>query len=426
MATSTKPFGSIRKRSASRWGALCRGCALAILLALIFPTAVLAAQTVDQRTGKRLNAVQEFLMAEQYEEAEKILDGMTLTRLNAYERAIVFQMYGYIYAGREDYATAVDYFEKCLAEEAIVEQQAINMRFNIAQLYMALQRWDDALAALLKWFDEVEEANSNAYYVLAIAYYQKFTETEDPTYKKKALEPARKAVELATKPKQSWLQLLLALYLDDKQYEKSLPILEQLVSLYPKKSYWLQLSAIYGELERDDESLAAQQLAYTQGLLTKDKELRRFAQLFLYYDLPWRAAKVVKKGLEDEVIEEDSESLELLANALLAAREYESALGPLDRAASLAENGDLYVRLGQVYIQREEWEKASAALESALEKGELDDPCQSQVLLGITNYSQGKKGSARNWFQRARGDEKCEEQSARWLLHLQRESQQGG
>jgi tetratricopeptide (TPR) repeat protein len=426
MATSTASVGSVRKRPASRWGALCRGCALAILLALVFPTVALGAQTVDQRTGKRLNAVQEFLMEEQYDEAEKVLKSFVLTRLNEYERALVFQMFGYIYAGREDYATAVDYFEKCLAEEALPEESAVNLRFNIAQLYMATQRWDDALAALLRWFEEVEEPNSNAYYVLAIAYYQKFSETDDASYKKKALEPARKAVELASKPRQNWLQLLLALYLDEKMYDKSLPILEQLVTLYPKKSYWLQLSAIYGELGKDKESLAAQQLAYVQGMLTEDDELRRFAALYLYYDLPWRAAKVVERGLEDAVIEEDSESLELLANALLSAREYEAALGPLDRAASLAESGDLYVRLGQVYIQREEWAKASTALESALEKGDLDAPCQSQVLLGITNYSQGKKGTARNWFQRAGSDEKCEEQSARWLQHLQRESQQGG
>lgn len=426
MATSTTPFGSTRKRSASRWSALYRGCALAFLLALAVPTAVFAAHTVDQRTAKRLNAASDFIQAEQYDEAEKILKGMTLTRLNPYERAVVYQMWGYLSAGREDYASAAGYFQKCLAEEAMPEQTAINMRFNIAQFHMALQRWDDALAALLQWFQEVEEPNSNAYYVLAIAYYQKSVEDEDPTYKEKALVPAKKAVELSTTPKQNWLQLLLALYLENKNYEASLPVLEQLVSLYPKKSYWLQLSAIYGELGKDKQSLAAQQLAYAQGLLTKDKELRRFAQLYLYYDLPWRAAKVVEKGIEEEAIEEDSESLELLANALLAAREYEAALEPLDRAASLAENGDLYVRLGQVYIQREEWAKASAALRNALEKGELDNTCGSQVLLGITSYSQGKKGDARDWFRRARRDEECEEQSARWLQHLERESQQGG
>jgi tetratricopeptide (TPR) repeat protein len=416
-----------RKRTASGWNELARRCALAFLLALAVPTAAFAGYTIDdQRTAKRLNAVSEFLQAEQYEEAEKILKGFTMARLNPYERAVVYQMYAYLAAGREDYETAASYFEKCLAEEALPEETAINMRFNIAQLYMALERWDEALPALLRWFEVVEEPNSNAYYTLAIAYYQKSIQDNDPAYMEKALEPAEQAVALATTPRQNWLQLLLALYLERKEYEKSLPVLEQLVSLYPKKSYWLQLSAIYGELGKDRESLAAQQLAYVQGLLTKDKELRRFAQLYLYYDLPYRAAKVVEKGLGDEKIEEDSKSLELLANALLAAREYEAALEPLDRAASLAENGDLYVRLGQVYIQREEWVKAGTALRNALEKGELDDPCGPQVLLGITSYSQGKRGDARDWFRRAKRDEDCAAQSARWLEHLERESQEGG
>ena len=183
MTASAKSFGSIRKRPASRWSALCRGSALAILLALAVPTAVFAAHTVDQRTAKRLNAVAEFLQEDQYDEAEKVLKGFSMTRLNAYERAVVFQMWGYLSAGREDYESAAGYFEKCLAEDAMPEESAVNMRFNIAQLYMALQRWDDALKALLQWFEAVEEPNSNAYYVLAIAYYQKSIETEDPEYK---------------------------------------------------------------------------------------------------------------------------------------------------------------------------------------------------------------------------------------------------
>jgi hypothetical protein len=47
------------------------------------------------------------------------------------------------------------------------------------------------------------------------------------------------------------------------------------------------------------------------------------------------------------------------------------------------------------------------------------------VLLGITSYSQGRKSDARDWFKRAKRDETCAEQSARWLEHLARESQEG-
>jgi tetratricopeptide (TPR) repeat protein len=278
--------------------------------------------------------------------------------------------------------------------------------------------------ALEEWFKVTESANSVAYYTLAIAYYQ--NDQQD-----RALEPASQAVALAKKPKQRWFQLLLALHLERKEYRESLPVLEQLVSLYPKKSYWLQLAAIYNELEMEKESLAAQQLAHVQGLLTEDKELERLAQLYLYYELPYRAALVMEKGLEDGSIEADEDSLELLANSLLTAKEYEAALEPLTRAAEFGETGKLYTRLGQAYIQREEWAQADSALRRGLEKGGIDDPCRSQLLLGITSYNQQKVEAARIWFGRAAQTEECGPAAMNWILHIERESpiesgEQGG
>lgn len=391
---------------------------------MLLPIVASAAQTMDARTAKRLTLVSEHLGNEEYDQAKQILDGMTLTRLSSYERAIVFQLYGYLAASQEDYVAATEYFEKCVGEEALPEESAIRMRFNIAQLYMATERWADAVAALEEWFEITESANSVAYYTLAIAYYQ--NDQQD-----RALEPASQAVELAKKPKQRWLQLLLALRLERKEYRESLPVLEQLVSLYPKKSYWLQLAAIYNELEMEKESLAAQQLAHVQGLLTEDKELERLAQLYLYYDLPYRAALLMEKGLEDGNIEADEDSLELLANSLLTAKEYEAALEPLTRAAEFGSTGKLYTRLGQAHIQREEWAQADSALRKGLEKGGIDDPCRSQLLLGITSYNQQKVDAARSWFGRAAQTEECGPAATNWILHINRESpsessEQGG
>jgi tetratricopeptide (TPR) repeat protein len=431
MTTSSSRFHSgAAPRAASGRGRRGRSL-IARCLALLIPVAAFAGYTIDdQRTAKRLNLVSEHLQADQYEEAEQVLNGMTLTRLNPYERSIVYQMYGYLANGREDYQKAAEYFEKAVAEEALPPAMATTMRFNIAQLYMALERWEEAIAALEQWFTETLaqeiKPNSNAYYTLAIAYYQLALDREDEALKEKALAPAKTAVEIATKPQERWLQLLLALYLEKKNYKKSLPILEQLVSMYPKKSYYLQLSAIYGELEMDQQSLAAQQLAYVQGMLSEDRELRRLAELYLYYEIPYRAARVMEKGFEEGKIEADAKSMELLANSLLAAKEYEKAFDPLVRAAELSETGNLFLTLGQLYIQREDWENAASALESAVEKGELRNPCNSELLLGIAHFNQGRTGDARTWFRRAGNDERCEDASQRWIQHVERESQQGG
>jgi tetratricopeptide (TPR) repeat protein len=405
-----------------------RGAARALLAAFIvvIPCVALAAgnYTVNERTGKRLNKIQEALQAENYNDAEELLKGFTMARLNPYERALVYQFWGYVEAGREDYQASADYFEKCLAENALPDETAINMRFNIAQLYMALNRWDDAIKALELWFTQVPEPNSNAYYTLAIAYYQKSEEDNLPEYKEKALVPARKAVELAKKPQERWLQLLLALYMEKKDYKDSLPLLERLVSLYPKKSYWIQLSAIYGELEMDKQSLAAQQLAYAQGLLDKDKELRRLAELYLYYELPYRAVKVLEEGFKAGTVERDKKSLELYANALVAAKEYDAAVEPLGEAAAISDTGDLYMRLGQVYVDREDWTNAEKAFRDALDKGGMREACRSELLLGITVYNLGKTGDARNWFKRAGREKVCETYAQQWLEHLEREAKQ--
>jgi tetratricopeptide (TPR) repeat protein len=211
----------------------------------------------DASTVETLNQVSEHLQEDRFTEAETVLDSVDMRQLNPYERAIVYQLYGYLANGREDYAKAAEYFEKALAEDALPPATATTIRFNIAQLYIALERWEDAIKALEQWFAESEaqkkKPDSNAYYTLAVAYYQLATEKEDETLKDKALDPAKKAVEIATEPQERWLQMLLALYLEKNDYQNALPVLEQLVSLYPKETYWTQLVHILAKLGRWEE-----------------------------------------------------------------------------------------------------------------------------------------------------------------------------
>jgi tetratricopeptide (TPR) repeat protein len=198
-------------------------------------------------------------------------------------------------------------------------------------------------------------------------------------------------------------------------------VLELLVTRFPKKQYWVQLSLIYGAVDDYPRSLAVQQLAYAQGLLVGDKELRRLARSYLYHELPFWAARVLAEGLEEERIEADVEALELLANSWISAREYDAALEPLRRAAAVSEDGALYVRLGQVLIQREQWREAAQALEQALAKDGLEDAGKAKLLLAISLYSGGRPTAARRWFARASEHESTRKQGTAWLAHIDRE-----
>jgi len=386
--------------------------ALVTLLALVQPAT--AANTVDQRTGKKLSQAYELLQAEDYAGASKVLKSFNLGRLNDYEQALVQQALGYVAASQEDFSEAARYFDAALSTEALPEGSQVSIRFNLAQIYMMLERWDEAIATFNLWFQEVETPNSNGYYMLAVAYYQ----SGDLD---KAFKPATQAVELASAPKEAWIRLLLALYMEKKDYKSALPLVEELVSLYPKKPYWMQLSAIYSELGEDKKSLASQQLAYQEGFLTEDKELRRLAQMYLFHDLPYRAAVVLDKALEEEKVESDTKALELLGNCWLASREYDRALDPLERAAQVSEDGELFLRLGRVYIQREEWSKAAEALNSALEKGNLGETGNVHLLLGIAVYNQKRLDSARRSFVRALDFEESNKNAQQWLRVIDRE-----
>jgi tetratricopeptide (TPR) repeat protein len=267
------------------------------------------------------------------------------------------------------------------------------------------------IAHLNEWFASVEAPNSAAYYLLALAHFQ----LEDFAA---ALTPAQQAVALTDSPQEGWLQLLLAIHLTNRDYAEAEPVLFELVKRYPKKIYWIQLSTLFGAREDYDRALTLLQLAYLQGLLTEDAELRRLAQLLLARELPYPAAQVLEKALAEKQIQEDANVFELLSTAWIQARHYDKALPPLQRAAQLSSDGRLYVRLAQVYLQREEWKEAEEALRRALDKGGLQSPGDAQLLMGITFYSQKRPEEALVWFARAREHAETREEASVWLKHL--------
>jgi tetratricopeptide (TPR) repeat protein len=376
--------------------------------------AKIAKYGVRSRTADRIAAAVDLLEANEYAAAREKLERMSFKRMNPYEEAVVHRLVAYAAVGQEDFEAAIRSFQSAVDTAALALDDEIAVRYNIAQLSAAAQEWHGVTEALAGWFPLVEEPNPAAYYLLAIAYYQ-LGELAN------AFEPAKQAVELSLAPREGWLQLLAALYVGNDDYAGAIPILERLVARYPKKQYWVQLSLIYGATNRYEEALAVQQLAHAQQLLTEDAELRRLARTYLYHELPHPAAVVLEQGLAEQRIDENVEALELLANCWIAAREYESSLAPLERAAALSVNGELYVRMGRVHIQREEWREAAVHLSRGLEKGGLDDPGAAQLLLGVSLYSDSRPDAAIPWFERASRHESSRTEANAWLEHIARE-----
>jgi len=374
-----------------------------------------AAPPIDPLTGKRINEALEHLNAQRYGQAEAVLGKLNLERLSPYERSRVEQILASIDHAQENLPGARAHLEQALAAGGLNDLEQSQVRFQIAQLFMAEERWKEGAAALQAWFQTAQNPNSAAYYLLAVAYYQQGDH-------KNALAPAQKAIELSEKPQESWLQLLLALRLEREEHRAAVPILRRLLAVAPgNTTYWMQLSAVNGALGSYEDALVPLQIAYNAGMLTQDAEVRRLADLLLHLDIPHRAAEILTESVAAKRVNADAELQEKLGNCWVAAREYDKAIPPLRRAADLSASGDLWVRLGEVQMQREDWEGASEALRRGLEKGRLEDPGNAQLLLGIASYSQKKPQEARTWFQRAREHGKTRAQAEGWLRHLEQE-----
>jgi tetratricopeptide (TPR) repeat protein len=371
----------------------------------------------NKKDGKKLTEVHEFLQNDQWDEARKVLDSYNLEKTldrDPYAYTLVNQAYGFIEANAENYPKAAEHFAAALTTNTLPPSQQLSTRFNLGQIYMMLDDWDNAVATLEIWFEEADKPQPIAYYMLALAHYQNGDQDA-------ALEPARNSVELASNPKENWMQLLLSIYMERRAYEQARPLLARMVLRFDKATYYTRLAAVLSELEQDEDALAVQQLAYARGFLDSDRALIRLAQTFAFNNMPWQGALVMERALEEEAVPSDMKSWRLYANSLLAARETQKALPALETAAGLSDDGEVFVQLSQVYIQSERWTDALDALAQAFEKGDLQNPGHAHLLVGIAAYQIKRLGQARSAFAKAKGHEKSRDMAERWLQFVARE-----
>ena len=385
-------------------------------------------QTLSKKVGTDFLKAQEALGEEKPDESLRILDRLLSNQeLSDFERATIYRLKGYVYAEKENYQTSMDFLQQSLSYNAFEPQAQLDLQFGIAQLYLAIDQWNRGLKELLDWFDNAEALGNppgpSAHALLAQIYLYFASEApkdspEEKQFYRKAEPHAEIAVLQAAEPRENWYQIYLSVLLFDDRYEESVPLLEAMVYRFPdKKTYYRQLAALYAELKREEDSFAIQQIMYSKDMLEKHSELLRLAQLYLYYEIPYKAALILEKELEAERIEDEEKNWEQLANAWLSAREWKKAIPPLTKAAEMSEDGKLFLRLGQTYMQEEDWKNAEKFIRYAIKKGDLENPGRAWLLLGITRNKKGIEfeNSALFAFKRSTGYEDMEADARRWV-----------
>ena len=373
-------------------------------------------EVLGKAAFQRIEEAQTLMAEEKYDEAFVPLQGiLDSERFKPYEKAVAIQTMGFIYAAKSDYPQTIATFERAIATGNLPPRVVNDLTYNLAQLNLAEDRPQKALELLTQWLAAIDgEPAADAFGLKA----QIHLILEDLPQAELAV---RKALSKVEEPKQSWTRILLAVLLQQERYKESRPILEDAVERWPGvKAFWQQLTAVYYEAGDEKLAFVAQRAMHIQGMLTSSKELSGIAQLYLYHDVPIKAAEILQAGMDDGSIEKTEKNYELLAQAYMHAREWSKSVAPLTRAAEKSDKGKFYEQLAQSYLQDEEWAKAEAAMVKALDKGGLDDEPNSWLVLGIARARIEKYDEAIKAFRRAGDDDDIAKDAFRWIRSIER------
>ena len=371
---------------------------------------------------EKLAKAQEAAEAKDLNGAAKILDDMISSggksALNSYELANVYNLYAFIYYSKEDYAKALKAYEEVVAQPDIPLAMEINTKYTIAQLYFVQEEWQKGINALLGWFAVTDNPNPNAYVLLAQGYYQ----TKDYD---KALLNVEKAIDMYKAdnklPKEQWYNLARFLYFEKNDIKNAVVTLEELLKYYPKKEYWVQISHLYGEQKKENLQLAAMDTAYVQGMLDKGPEQVTMAYLYLNGEVPYKAGKVMEKGLKNGSIQPTSKNYELAGTSWRQAQELEKSVAAMEEAAAKSDTGELYARLGNIYLDSDQNKEAIVAINKGLSRGGVKRADTARLVLGMAYFNEKQYDKAREAFKAAGRDERSAKYAQQWLQYLDSE-----
>jgi tetratricopeptide (TPR) repeat protein len=354
-------------------------------------------------------------------EGLKVLDAVKerINGLNSYERAMLWNFYGFMHYGGDNLPAAMQSFEQVVAEEAIPESLRLSTLYSLAQLSMQQNDFTKTLSYLAQWKKiNTKDITSNQLMLFAQVHYQNKQYTESLAYVDKAivLTTEKNAI-----PKENWLILQRANHFELKQPKQVTQVIETLIRYYDKPQYWLQLSGMYGEIGEEDKQLAVMESAWQAGYIEKSSDIITLAQLYRYHNVPYKAAKLLADAIDSGKVSAEEKYFDMLAQAYTAAKNDEKAIPVLIKASEIADTGKFDARLAQVYLNMEKWQLAIDAAEQALTRGNIDHVGNMHLVKGMASFNLQHFNEALTAFTQAQTLKESATMAKQWYSYVERE-----
>jgi tetratricopeptide (TPR) repeat protein len=157
---------------------------------------------------------------------------------------------------------------------------------------------------------------------------------------------------------------------------------------------------------------------YLNGMLTKERELLNLTQYYSYYEVPYRGAKILEREMNAGRVSKSKKNLRTLSEMWRQAREYDKAIPVLTQAAETADDGALFVNLGEAYLAENRYSEAEAALRKGLSKGGVKKPGNVYLLIADALYKQDQPRKALVEFEKAKNYSYSRKSADGWVKFI--------
>jgi tetratricopeptide (TPR) repeat protein len=384
--------------------------------------------SMSEATYKRLTEAQEAMDDKDYNKAKQVLNDMLAQsrRLNGNEIGQVHNMLGFLHFSEENYSAAIASYQQVIAQgEDIPEGLEVTTLYTLAQLSFVNEEYQGALDYMERWIQKATNPGADPHIFMGQVYYQMQNFPAAIQQIEKGIGIAR---ERGMEIKEQWWALLNFLYFEQENWPKVLETLEILVRDFPKREYWIRLAGIHGQVGNDRESLWSYEAADAGGFLDQQGDFTNYSGLLMQAEVPWRAARVLERAIEAGVVKKDDRTLQSLGQAWQLAQEVEKAIPVFQEAARMSDEGRIYERLAQLYLDNDQFAECVTAADGALQKGGLRQIQTMYIVRGMCEFNRERLVQARESFvscrdESRRGDDESNRRMCQqWITYIDNET----
>ncbi|MFZ2651720.1 MAG: hypothetical protein WA210_16605 [Burkholderiaceae bacterium] len=392
-------------------------------LALVLHHA-LAQEAVRAEVGKPLLAARELIKTHKYKDAlAKVSEADAVTNKTANESLLVERMRIAAASGAGDADTAARAFEAISGSGKLAAAEKIRMIESLAATYYRAKDYPKAMLWSQRY---IKEGGTNAS-IRTLLIQSQYLSGDFAGAARELTSEIQAAEKAGTAVPQERLNLLLNAAVQMKDANTTVFALEQLVTHYPKREYWVDLLS---RMQRkpgfsDRLALDTYRLSLATGSMSAANDFLEMAQLALQAGLPAEGRQVVDRGFASGVLgkgagAERHQRLRDLVNKRLEESQAERAA--VQQQAEADKDGGALVNVGFNLVFSGQTAQGLPMMLRGIAKGNLKRPEDAKLHLAIAYLMAGDIAKAQGVLKTVGGPDGTADLARLWALYAKRKT----